>query len=410
MIRRLFQDHDTWAVTSIDPHLLNPFSSTQLYVFFSSVPLLLYSPPLLCPSSSSFSIPLALPPCFCHLPVAIAMARAQALPMSIFRHPFHLTVHITTGYLTLPLNTTSFWSQMIRTLTLPFMCSFAGTETACCLWVNSALWCRTLIYQVSGRRCDKTVGQDGVEGLYRRIVIYWHCQTQLVDWIGVFRLRFESRKRSDGPRREELWMPYYLCACSFDPLLVSNAPLSWQCPSILNTGNTQPSASHDTQPLHYPPLPSLPSSLSSLSTILSIPLASSPPLPSSSSYAGPSSASNMSLSHPPLSDDEEDAVFTKHRSGSDSDLFKKVLQVYLTAVISAVASLNAPGWFKKKIYRHLPFFLHIHNPWYLCTILLLLLIFVPLISLNTATHHTYVIHPNPFRMSLSLFSVRWMMY
>ena len=51
----------------------------------------------------------------------------------------------------------------------------------------------------------------------------------------------------------------------------------------------------------------------------------------------------MSLSHPPLSDDEEDAVFTKHRSGSDSDLFKKVLQVYLTAVISAVATLNAPG-------------------------------------------------------------------
>jgi hypothetical protein len=51
----------------------------------------------------------------------------------------------------------------------------------------------------------------------------------------------------------------------------------------------------------------------------------------------------MSLSHPPLSDDEEDAVFTKHRSGSDSDLFKKVLQGYLTAVISAVATLNAPG-------------------------------------------------------------------
>ena len=51
----------------------------------------------------------------------------------------------------------------------------------------------------------------------------------------------------------------------------------------------------------------------------------------------------MSLSHPPLSDDEEDAVFTKHRSGSDSDLFKKVPQDYLTAVISAVATLNAPG-------------------------------------------------------------------
>jgi hypothetical protein len=45
------------------------------------------------------------------------------------------------------------------------------------------------------------------------------------------------------------------------------------------------------------------------------------PLPPST---GPSSGSNMSLVRPPLSDDEEDAIFSKHRSGSDSDLFKKV--------------------------------------------------------------------------------------
>ena len=73
-------------------------------------------------------------------------------------------------------------------------------------------------------------------------------------------------------------MPYYLCACSFDPLLVSNAPLAVQLIVTLYAGYTQPSASHDTQPLNYPPPPSLPSSLSSLTTLLSIPLASLPPL------------------------------------------------------------------------------------------------------------------------------------
>ena len=59
---------------------------------------------------------------------------------------------------------------------------------------------------------------------------------------------------------------------------------------------------------------------------------------------GANSTAITSVSRPSLSDDEEDAVFTKHRSGSDSELFKKVSFFCLTAQYCYLLLFTALIW------------------------------------------------------------------